>query len=134
MNEKFIKQIEDYQKREGELMLQMRKTRKSVIETGMLINNNDNEEKNRLIEELRQSEIILSEVKLSFLEQKIQLENELKATERKAIDAKMKFADLITERDYYELEYRKLLKCLKSDTPKGKPKKIKSIFDVFVCN
>lgn len=126
LNEKFLKEMEEYNEKEKQLMSELQRLNEKLIVMKEDKNNNE-----KIWEEK------ISEEKARSLEEKKNLENELRLTEKKAMDAKIMFADLISERDYFELEYRKLLKTLEGEGMMGKKekkKKIKSIFDVFVCN
>ena len=126
LNEKFLKEIEEYDSKENQLMSELQKIRGELITMQNDKINNENRWEDRI-----------SVLKAGFLEEKQNLENELRLTEKKAMDAKIMFADLISERDYFELEYRRLLKTNDGEGNLGKKdqkRKMKSIFDVFVCN
>lgn len=60
-------------------------------------------------EKLRLEQLIDSN-KRSFLEEKSIFENELKITEKEAVEAKMKYAQVSMDKEYYQMKYHQLVK------------------------
>ena len=68
-------------------------------------------------EELKQEKSKLENTiqmnKLSFLEEKSFLESEMKRAEEEAVDAKMKYAQVSMDKDYFQLKFLRLNKEIK---------------------
>ena len=129
-NEKFTKQLEVSHKRESQIMNDLQKQRKESI-LSLQANNKDSTIK------FLQSEITRLEALMKVNENQYQEEKkfwimELKEVEKKAIEAKMKYAQIMTERDMFELKYKQLSRE-GTILPQKIPKK-KNFFDLLLCN
>ena len=74
-------------------------------------------EMNQIIEDLKKEkykfENLVSSNKLSYMEEKNFLDTELKRAEEQAVDAKMKYAQVSLDKDYYQMKYQQLVKEVK---------------------
>ena len=70
--------------------------------------------------------------KIEWLQEKKFIESELKLAENVTIEAKLKYAEVATDKDYYHFKYKEMLKKIKnlektdSEDNKAKNKKVKS--------
>ena len=133
LNEKFVKELEVSQKRESQILSDLQKQRKEGL-LNLQISSKENKENNCKSKqaEISRLETTIKTLQIQFDEEKKFWENELKEVERRAIDAKMKYAQIMTERDVLELKCKQLQQR-KELAPKLTVKK-KTVFDFLFCN
>lgn len=129
-NEKFTKQLEVSHKRESQIMNDLQKQRKESI-LSLQANNKDTTIK-FLQSEITRLEALMKVNENQYQEEKHFWDIELKEVEKKAIEAKMKYAQIMTERDMLELKCKQLSREGTFLPPKI-PKK-KNFFDLLLCN
>lgn len=129
-NEKFTKQLEVSHKRESQIMNDLQKQRKESI-LSLQANNKDSTIK-FLQSEITRLEALMKVNDNQYQEEKKFWDIELKEVEKKAIEAKMRYAQIMTERDMFELKCKQLSREGTFLAPKI-PKK-KNFFDLLLCN
>ncbi len=133
--------------RETENLKELQKTRKSTINqlekrrTVQLNAETDVAQINKALDDVEnfqaekmRLENYLAKVKLELINEKNFLLGELKNAEKVAVEAKLKYAQVSTERDYFEFQYKSLLKEGRQNRPIETPKeKDSKVLSFFMC-
>ena len=84
------------------------------------------EENEKLRDDLSRLEIYLANSKTQWVDENVFLQSELNMAEKVAIDAKIQFAQVSTDKDYYQFKYKELLK--------GSKKRSNNLFNFIARN
>jgi len=133
VNNKFAKELEVCQKRESQIMNDMQKQRKESL-LSLQVSAKENSMK-FLQSEVTRLESMMKNIEDQFKEERKFWDVELKEVEKKAIDAKMKYAQIMTERDSLELKCKQILGGRDQATVDSKKiQKNRTFFNFLLCN